>query len=90
MRAQLTCEKPNMTIPNGYLQHDVTARHTHIVLVDNGSLRGAATVNLRRVACALLADRRVPGDAVVHATSARWSNRADVDDLDGRPTVLVV
>eukprot|EP00041_Stephanoeca_diplocostata_P016392 m.322521 g.322521 ORF g.322521 m.322521 type:complete len:596 (+) comp20354_c1_seq1:64-1851(+) len=62
-----------------------SAHHTHIVLVDNGSLRGAATVNLRRVACALLRDHRVPPGAVVHATSARWSNRVDVTELDGGP-----
>jgi sirohydrochlorin ferrochelatase len=52
---------------------------THVVLVDNGSIRPASTLSLRRVACALEQKLALP----CIPTSARYSDRIPADSLDG-------
>ena len=62
------------------------AQPVTIVLVDNGSLRAASTLNLREVASqmesALRGDPSRPLRAV-HATSLRFSDRVSADQLRG-------
>ncbi|XKF15689.1 cobalamin biosynthesis protein CbiX [Halomonas sp. BLK-85] len=56
-----------------------------IFLVDNGSLRPEATLNLRRVA-ALLSER---SGYSVQAASLLHSNKVPAEDLDGEPAVTL-
>ncbi|WP_295720185.1 cobalamin biosynthesis protein CbiX [uncultured Halovibrio sp.] len=54
---------------------------THVFLVDNGSLRPGATLNLRRVAAALCERTGMP----VEARSLLHSNKVPAEKLDGIP-----
>lgn len=54
---------------------------THVFLVDNGSLRPGATLNLRRVAAALGERTGLP----VEARSLLHSNKVPAEELDGVP-----
>lgn len=66
-------------------------RPTHdptFILFDNGSLRAAATVSLRKVASALEAAPGMPFGSRVIPASARFSTRVDPSELDGVPAEL--
>ena len=60
-----------------------------VLVVDNGSVRAASTLNLRAVAAALESDQRVPPSTTVCAVSARWSSRVHAADLGGKAAELL-
>ena len=64
-----------------------------VLLADNGSVRAASALNLRVIASQLEAvltkDAARPVRAV-HATSVRWSDRINADQLGGRKAPLTV
>lgn len=62
-------------------------RESCLLLVDNGSLRAASTINLRRIANRLR--ERIGDDVVVAPVSARWSDRVDRKSLGGVPAELL-
>jgi hypothetical protein len=64
------------------------AKPVDVLLVDNGSLRGASTVSLRALASAVearLVAARGAGAFRVTAASLRFSDRAPVDEMAGGP-----
>jgi nucleoside-diphosphate-sugar epimerase/sirohydrochlorin ferrochelatase len=57
------------------------------LVLDNGSVRARATISLRNIASRLQA--RLGSNIKVVPVSARWSNRVDPKELDGRPAELL-
>ena len=58
-----------------------TNPHTTVILSDNGSLRPAATLSLRRIATALSRRLAMP----VHPVSLQHADRIDAERLAGKP-----
>jgi nucleoside-diphosphate-sugar epimerase len=66
---------------------------TTVLIVDNGSLRAAATLSLRGVAGALeglLRGQTAKPVRAVYATSVRFSTKIDPGLLDGKPAVATI
>jgi len=56
-----------------------------VFLVDNGSLRPASTLNLRRIAATLSEHTGIP----VEAASLLHSNKVPAEDLEGTPATTL-
>ena len=71
-------------------QGRASTRRCAVLVVDNGSVRAASTLNLRRIADELQSDSRLPAGMCVFPVSARWSDRVKAEDLGGSQAELLL
>ena len=81
---------PRPATPVAGEQEAPTQPRCAVLIVDNGSVRAASTLNLRRIADELQSDPRLSAKMSVFPVSARWSDRVRAEDLGGRPAELLL